>query len=217
MLLRERFGEGARVRLPKPFEVKPSQAVESDLRGRAVEYVEHASAQAREHEGHARLHGGVGQLRPELDIAAQPLGQVNVVEEDDGADAVRGGLARNAEAEADERALVCVAHRALERLNDTLDPLEVLRRDEVEERAQSRRRADERVVVAAGRDPPRQEGLEEAARGCRRRVVGAREGEVDGRGAAALSEQLVERLTEKLGRTGLRRGEEDETLRGRLW
>src|SRR5947209_1759808 len=122
---------------------------------------------------------------------------MNVVEEYDGADSVCGGLARGAQAEAHERALVRVADRALESLDETFDPLEVLRRDEVEERAQGRRRADERVVVAAVRDRMRQERLEEATRGCRRRVVCTHEGEVDGRGAAALSEQLVERLTKK--------------------
>jgi hypothetical protein len=58
----------------------------------------------------------------------------------------------------------------------------------------------------------REEGLQEAAGGGGRRGVRAREGEVDGGGAAALSEQLVEGLPQKLRDAGLRGGEEEDAL-----
>src|SRR5947209_11266076 len=62
----------------------------------------------------------------------------------------------------------------------------------------------------------REEGVQEAARGGGRRGVRAREGEVDGRSAAALAEEFVEGLAQEFGDAGLRRGQDEEALLPRL-
>jgi hypothetical protein len=211
---REPFDEGARVRLLQPFEVELAEAVEcGGLRG-AVEQIQQAPARAGDDEVRARLRGGLRHERRERGLAAQTFGEVKVVEQDDGADAARGRLLRRSEAQAHERALVRLALRALEILNQPLDPLVILRRGQLKQRAHRRRGRDERGVVAAVRHHLREERLQEAARGGRDRGVRAREGEVDGRGAAPLSEQLVEGLPEEFGQTRLR-GREQEDARVR--
>ncbi|PYS85434.1 MAG: hypothetical protein DMF67_00335 [Acidobacteria bacterium] len=105
--------------------MKSAQAVECDRRGRAVEDVGGASAQAGEHEGRAGLRGGQRDFGAERDFAAQALREVHVVEHDDTADAAGRRAARRFQAEAHERALVGLARRALEGLYQLLDPLVV--------------------------------------------------------------------------------------------
>src|SRR5205085_8752116 len=105
---------------------------------------------------------------------------------------------------------------ALEGLYQLLDPLVVRGRRQLEQRARGRRGGRQRGVVAAVRDDLREEGVQEAARGGGRRGVRAREGEVDGRGAAALPEEFVEGLAQELRDAGLRRGQDEEALLARL-
>ena len=85
-----------------------------------VHHVREAAAQAGEDEGRVGLRGHLGQLGAESALGVEFGGEVHVVDHDERARAVGGGLLRRAEAEADERALVVLAARALEGGDDAL-------------------------------------------------------------------------------------------------
>ena len=120
---------------------------------------------------------------------------------------------RRAQTETHQCALVLPVARALEDFDQPLDPFVILRRGQIDQIAQRRRRMHERRIVAAMRDELRQECVQETTHGRGRRLILPRPSEIDRGCAAALSKQPVISLAQQFRHASGRRSQHDQAAR----